>query len=143
MGTTQNLIDIEKIFDIFEANDKNTAEEKLISQWYNNVAFFTKMVNQAHLYPKTLGILQEVFSNIDDAGELEFLGTLLIINRAFQRIQDMPLEDLSLKELVISTNTKEAYYKALKTSIKYFEEVEEYEKCAVLVKHLNFFYTNR
>jgi hypothetical protein len=143
MGTTQNLIDIEKIFDIFEANDINTAEEKLVSQWYNNITFFAKMVNQAHLYPKSLGILQKVFSNIDDAGELEFLGTLMIVNRAFQRIHDMPLEDLALKELVVNTNMKEAYYKAIKTSIKYFEEVEEYEKCAVLVKHLNFFYTNR
>lgn len=142
MGTTQNLIDIEKIFDIFEASDTNTAEEKLVSQWFNTIAFFTKMVNQAHIYPKGLGILQQVFSNVDDAGELEFLGTLMIINRAYQRIQDMPLQDQSLKELVINTNMKEAYYKAIKTSIKYFEEVEEYEKCAVLVKHLNFFYTN-
>jgi len=143
MAKSQSIIDIEKIFDIFEANNPNSTEEKVIGQHYTNVMFFTKMVNQAHIYPKTLGILKEIFTNIDDDGELEFMGTLMVISRAFRRIENIPLEDEALKRLVVESGVKESYFKAIKTAIKYFEEVEEYEKCAVLVKHLDFFYKDR
>jgi hypothetical protein len=140
MTPTQNLIDIEKIFDIFESSNPNTAEEKLVGQHYTNIAFYTKMVNQAHTYPKTLGILKEIFTNIDDIGELEFMGTLMLISRAFRRIENIPLDNPTLKELVLESKIKEAYFKALNTAIKYFVEVEEYEKCIILQNHLNFFY---
>ena len=69
--------------------------------------------------------------------EIEETGELMLYGRAYEYIIQIDIQDkYHIKVLFEEANEK--LESALNKSIKYFEVEEEYEKCAVLKKYLDF-----
>ena len=98
---------------------------------------FTKLIHNYTSYNKQL---IRFFGSSDpelNTKEIEETGELMLYGRAYEYIIQIDIQDkYHIKILFEEANEK--LEKALNKSIKYFEVEEEYEKCAVLKKYLDF-----
>ena len=98
---------------------------------------FTKLIHNYTSYNKQL---IRFFGSSDpelNTKEIEETGELMLYGRAYEYIIQIDIQDkYHIKVLFEETNKK--LEEALNKSIKYFEVEEEYEKCAVLKKYLDF-----
>ena len=82
----------------------------------------------------------DFFANADpeiDAGNVKKAGESMLYNRAYGYITKLDIQDeYHIKILFEEANPK--FKEALNQSLSYFENEEEYEKCAVLKKYLDF-----
>jgi hypothetical protein len=62
----------------------------------------------------------------------------MLYERAYSYIEDLNLKSRKVKK-IITSNVDEELEVAFKLSLKYFEEIEEYEKCAFLKNILDLF----
>jgi hypothetical protein len=77
-----------------------------------------------------------MFKQVDpklDVKEIERAGEAMLYERAYTYISKFKVKDKKSQEVLTSYMDSELEV-AFKLSIKYFEEIEEYEKCALLKK---------
>ena len=141
-------MDINKIFGSFNSSsrDDDGFEKPTFLYPYKDdednhpkyyVRMFTKLVLNYTNYNKQL---IDFFGKSDpelNVGEITQTGETMLYNRAYQYITQIDIQDkYHTKILFEEANPK--LKKALNKSLIFFESEEEYEKCAILKKYLDF-----
>ena len=101
------------------------------------IKMFIKLVQNYTTYNKQL---IRFFGSSDpglDTQEIEQTGELMLYGRAYEYIHKIDIQD-SYHIKVLFEEADMDLEQALNKSLKYFEVEEEYEKCAVLKKYLDF-----
>jgi hypothetical protein len=139
-------MNIDKIFSLFEGDEPNSLREKAqqvdITLDYKNhplfwVGMFKKLIQNHQTFNDQLlqffDKLDEELSTVD----VDKAGEFLVFNRAYEYIQKVDPDNLVTQEALF--RFADIHLKvALELSINYFQEYEEYEKCAHLKKILQF-----
>ncbi len=133
-------MDIRKIFNLF-SNDNE--EEKLVENLETfkktplfKIGMFVKLImNGINFKTQLLYFFQK---SSEDMGmeELEFAGELVMYNRGWYWISQANLDDPEWVE-EIKKSANDDFLVAVKLTISFFEEQEEFEKCALLKKIQN------
>ena len=143
-------MDINKIFGSFNSSSKDdnddfpevsflTPSAKVSEENHPRyyIKMFTKLIHNYTSYNKQL---IRFFGSSDpelNTREIEETGEMMLYGRAYEYIIQIDIQDrYHIKVLFEEANEK--LKEALNKSIKYFEVEEEYEKCAMLKKYLDF-----
>jgi len=135
-------MDVNKIFDLFgdkyDEGDKKTINNVLIDftrlPEYNARMFIKSFLNSEVLEKKMDKLLKN--TNIDELDIAE-ISNKLVYNMAWKYISELDLDQEY--DIMIIKNIKEKEFDiGLNNSMKYFERMEEYEKCAFICKIKNF-----
>ena len=105
------------------------------------IGMFSKLINNNLSYQKGL---VKMFKEADpsfDVDGVEKAGRYMLFSRAWEYVNKFDLDDSYSQSILKDICNKEKSYKnlkkALNISMQYFEEQEEYEKCAFLKKLLD------
>ena len=141
-------MDINKIFGAFDSSsrDENGFEQPTFLYSHKQdednhpryyIRMFTKLVLNYTNYNRQL---IDFFGKSDpglDINEITQSGNSMLYNRAYQYIIQLDTSDkYHIKILFEEINPN--FKKAINKSLKFFENEEEYEKCAILKKYLDF-----
>lgn len=135
-------MDVNKIFDLF--NDKYDEDNKKIINdvlidftrlpEYNIRMFIKSFLNSGVLEKKMDKLLKNI--NIDGS-DITDISNKLMYNMAWKYLSELDL-DQEYDILVIKNIKEKEFDMGLNKSMKYFEMMEEYEKCAFIYKIKNF-----
>lgn len=136
-------MDLNGIWKLFgfgdEKNDKKVSKElenfKKSPQF--KLKMFAKMISQGVIFKKQL---IDFFKNSDPEIEMDGIGEvgdLMMYNRAWFWVSECTPRKKEWKE-ALTEIASEDFKECIEVSIKYFEEIEEYEKCAHFKKILDF-----
>jgi hypothetical protein len=140
-------IDPNKIFGLFGGKEELNSKEPInqanplaidFNDPFVKLKMFKKLIMNYTFYNKSL---IEMFKKADpklDVKELERAGEAMLYERAYSYIEDLNLKSRKVKKIITSSVDEELEV-AFKLSLKYFEEIEEYEKCAFLKNILDLF----
>ena len=135
----KRMINIENIFPLFPSDH----EDDDVTQYDNAallgikespvyfIGMFKKLVlNHINFNKKVVKFFKESNQELD-VDDVAIAGEFVVYNRAWYYIQNV---DINVKDhvLAIEKYTDEYLDTALKLGIHFFEESEEYEKCALL-----------
>ena len=129
-------MDIENIFGLFEENENFDKEDKDNIKSFKNsplfkVGMFKKLVwNGNNFRDNIIGFFSKSDSELEMSG-VEEAGDYLMYTRAYFWIEECDLEDEDWKDSLNHYMGDEIIV-SIKLSIKYFESIEEFEKCALL-----------
>ena len=139
-------MDINKIFDLFDNKEPDSQKEKaqqvdVLVDYKNHplfwVGMFKKLIQNHQTFNdqllKFFDKLDEELSTVD----VDKAGEFLVFNRAYDYIQKVDPDNLVTQEALFRFADIHLSV-ALELSINYFQEHEEYEKCAHLKKILEF-----
>jgi hypothetical protein len=135
-------MDVNKIFDLFDdkynEDDKKIINDVLIDftrlPEYNIRMFIKSFLNSEVLGKKMNKLLKN--ANIDESNITD-ISNHLIYNTAWKYLSELDL-DQEYDILVIKNVKEQEFDMGLDKSMKYFEMMEEYEKCAFIYKIKNF-----
>lgn len=135
-------MDVNKIFDLFDdkynEDDKKTINDVLIDftrlPEYNIRMFIKSFLNSEVLGKKMNKLLKN--ANIDESNITD-ISNHLIYNTVWKYLSELDL-DQEYDILVIKNVKEQEFDMGLDKSMKYFEMMEEYEKCAFIYKIKNF-----
>lgn len=121
---------------LYGKKDELTKMEEEIDEWKDTprykMGMFVKLIINGTIFRKQLSNMFEGKNkiNIGDAGEF------IMYNRAWYWIKDFSLKD---KDWVDSVKhyEEEEIIRACELTISYFENIEEYEKCSLLLSIKN------
>jgi len=137
-------MDIDKIFTLFDYKNENkplNEEDNAIIELYKKplfwVGMFEKLIQNNNTFKQQIGKILKNDPHYD-FDTLNEAGDYIIYNRAYMFLSLINIDDENHKQ-AIKARTKHSYLIiSLITSINYFSSIEEYEKCAVLKKILDF-----
>lgn len=141
-------MDINKIFGAFDSSSRDengfphagfltykSVDEDNHPRYY--IKMFVKLVQNYTTYNKQL---IRFFGSSDpelNTREIEETGEMMLYSRAYEYITRIDLQDkYHIKVLFEEANNN--LQDTLDKSLNYFEKEEEYEKCAILKKYLDF-----
>ena len=141
------VVDVNKIFDLFNSKEPNSLKEKsqaadiLITDYKNHplfwVGMFKKLIYNHNIFRDQL---LTFFENLDeglDQVDIDRAGDFVVFTRAYDYITKVNPDELTHQEALY--HFSDLHLKtALELAINYFQEHEEYEKCAHLKKNLEF-----
>ena len=133
------MINKDKIFDLFGSPIKDEKDfinmaSSMLDEPFNKIGMFTKLIiNHIIFHQKLSKFLKHESSITIDPEETERASAFAIFNRAWFYINKIDLENKLDLEAVIKFKNN-PFIDTLNEAIKYFEENEEYEKCAKLLK---------
>jgi len=140
-------MDVNKIFSLFEqpeGNEKFVAKEeydKLIENYKKHplywVGMFKKLIYNHNIFnTQILKFFEQLDEGLDQV-DIDRAGEYVVFTKAWDYIKKINPEDKKHQEALY--HFSDDYLKtALELSINYFQEHEEYEKCAHLKKNLKF-----
>jgi len=140
-------MDLNKIFGLFDKSKKE--EEDLSQEDYNKivkdyhkhplfwVGMFKKLIYNHHLFhDQILKFFEQLDEGLNQV-DIDKAGEFVVFNRAWDYIKKINPEEKKHQEALF--HFADNYLKsAIELSINYFQEQEEYEKCAHLKKNLEF-----
>ena len=136
-------MDVDKIFGLFNNKEPESLQEedeiadKLLDYQEHPlfwVGMFKKLIhNHNNFNRKVVNFLSKVDDEMLDLHDVEEAGEFIVFNRAWFWISKIDIQDRICQEAILhfSDEFLETY---LNLSISYFQEFEEYEKCAHLKK---------
>jgi hypothetical protein len=139
-------VDVNKIFGLFNGEDFNSLPEKAqVGETAMDfkehplfwVGMFKKLIQNHKTYNRSI---MNFFSKMDeevDLYDVENAGEFIVYNRAWFWISKIDLSDIKHQDSIIHY-TDDLLLTYIKFSISYFQELEEYEKCAHLKKIQDF-----
>ena len=139
------VVDINKIFGLFNNEEPESLREKAemtdtLLNYKEHPLFWVGMFKKLIHNHKTFEHkILDFFSNMDeelDLYDVEQAGEFVVYNRAWFWISKINPQDRKHQESIIHY-TDEFLETYLKFTISYFQEFEEYEKCAHLKKILD------
>ena len=140
-------MDINKIFGTFGSSSRNDdfpsanflSTSKIIEDNHPRyyLKMFVKLIQNYTLYSKQLFNFFSLSDPSLNIQEIEQVGKIMLHERAFEYLKEIDLQDKYHIKILFEEANKELE-QALNKSLKHFEEKEEYEKCAVLKKYLDF-----
>ena len=132
------IMDFEKIFDSFgsiNGPEKDSDDVSLLVDFSDHPLYwiggFTKLISNQLFFEKYTVISFNKIAPEIDIEKLEETSKFLIYSRAWDYIKKIKLDN-PLHIDCIKTKANKPFLDALEASIKFFEELEEYEKCALL-----------
>ena len=138
-------VNINKIFNLFDGEEPNSLQEKaeIVDKLLNYkehplfwVGMFKKLIHNHKLIDhKIINFFSEMEEELD-LYDVEQAGEFITYNRAWFWISKIDIQDRKCQEAILHY-TDEFLETYLKFAISYFEEFEEYEKCAHLKKILD------
>jgi len=133
------MINKNKIFELFgssieEEKDFINTTSNILDEPFNKIGMFTKLIiNHIIFHQKLSKFLKHESSITIDPEETERASAFAIFNRAWFYINKIDLDNkLDLEAIIKFKNNP--FIDTLNEAIGYFEENEEYEKCAKLLK---------
>ena len=131
------MIDKDKIFQLFvdgkEITDEKTKDEikEFMNGPFAKIGMFVKLIqNHKVFHQKLEKFLKQEQPNYNVTTTKE-ASNFTVFNRAFSYINKISLDNHDDVNAIINFDPK-VFYDSLDNAIKYFEEGEEYEKCAHL-----------
>lgn len=121
---------------LYGKKDELTKMEEEIDEWKDTprykMGMFVKLIINGTIFRKQLSNMFEGKNkiNIGDAGEF------IMYNRAWHWIKDFSLKDEDWVDSV-KHYEEEEIIRACELTISYFENIEEYEKCSLLLSIKN------
>ena len=123
-------MNLDKFYQTFHGKHEGYDLEELKKTPQYKLGMFTKIINNKEYFRKNLrGILEK-----DGSENIKEFEDFLVYNRAWYWVKDF---DVNGFEIIVVHNYDETLL-ALDSSIKYFEKVEDYEKCSYLFSFKNF-----
>jgi len=140
-------VDVNKVFGLFEEPHENNKEmsreeyNQLVDNYKKHplywVGMFKKLIYNHNLFNSQLLKFFEKLDEGLDQVDIDRAGEYVIFTRAWDYIKKVNPEDKKHQEALY--HFSDIHLKiALELSINYFQEQEEYEKCAHLKKNLEF-----
>jgi len=139
-------VNIDKIFNLFNGDEPESLREKAqqvdtLLDYKNHplfwVGMFKKLIQNHQVFNDQL---LKFFDKLDEnlsTTDVDKAGEFIVFTRAWDYIQKVDPDNLVCQEALY--RFADIHLKiALELSINYFQEVEEYEKCAHLKKNLEF-----
>ena len=133
-------MDVNKIFDNFKDNSSESDDTDLLVDFSNHplywIGCFVKIIHNHTFFT------QHIVKNFNKISpdvmpeDLEKVGETLLYNRAWEQIKNINMNNLFHIEC-IKFKASPALINSLSEAIKYFESIEEYEKCILLQNILN------
>ena len=138
------MIPIDNIFSLFglpEDGEQGKSLKKDLEDFkespYFKLGMFVKMVkNGLHFKRQVVSFFSKSEPGLNTDG-LDDAGDFMMYNRAWFWISQCKIRSKIWKEALKEYNSEDLVI-ALKSSIQYFEELEEYERCAFLKKIQDF-----
>ena len=135
-------MDLNKFFELFGNTSGDKKTEKELEDFKKTPSFkikiFVKLVmNGVNFKKQIINFFSKSLGEDEDLNGVDLAGEFMVYNRGWYWISQM---DWGSEEWVadLKDSLSEDLFVALKLSIHYFEEQEEYEKCAFLKKIQNF-----
>lgn len=128
----------DKIFELFEGDESikvldPNAVNTFMKTPYAKIGMFTKLIINHFIFHKKLKKFFEKEGSTYDIDKTKEASEFTIYNRAWYYIKQIDTGSYSHK-LAIEDFEPISFNKALQSSIKYFEDKEQYERCAHLLK---------
>ena len=122
----------EELFKIFEDED---IDKKSIVQHRNilSVGMFVKIITNHQVFHKKLEAFFKQEVQDYDVNITEQVSRSTVYNRSWFHINQLDITDSLYEDILYKFNYDQLYH-SLTSAIQYFEELEEYEKCAFLHK---------
>lgn len=132
---------LDKIFDLFSANEELDGVNSTVQIDFTQtplywIGMYKKLVlNHINFNKKVLKFFKQSNQELD-LEDMKDAGEFVVYNRAWHYIQNV---DIDNKEHIIALNKYSDEYldTALKLGISFFEQQEQYERCALLKKILD------
>lgn len=123
-------------------NDQDISTQEFVKKIEENhpryfLGMFEKLINNHLSYQKGLIEMFKVADSALDVKDIEKAGENLLFNRAWEYISKFNIKD-EYSQGILAEKDTEKFEKAVNSAIIYFENEEEYEKCAFLKKFLDF-----
>lgn len=100
------------------------------------VGTFEKLISNYHDFGNRIIELLKIVCVDLNQKQIQEIGEKIIFNRAYKYIDKIDLENQTHIE-VLKQRSNESLLKSLNNTIKYFENIEDYEKCARIINILN------
>ena len=133
-------INKDSIFNLFDSD--NLQEDKVkvrkslddfIKSPYSKIGMFTKLIlNHEIFHQKLQKFLEKEEPNYNISSTKE-AGDYAVFNRSWHYIKEIDVSNADHVKSILEFNYK-MFFKALQDAILYFEQCEQYEKCAHLLK---------
>jgi hypothetical protein len=122
----------EELFKIFEDED---IDKKSIVQHRNilSIGMFIKIITNHQVFHKKLEAFFKQEVQDYDVNITEQVSRGTVYNRSWFHINQLDITDSLYEDILYKFNYDQLYH-SLTSAIQYFEELEEYEKCAFLHK---------
>jgi len=125
------------LFGFSEENEEDKITRKKIEDFketpFFKIGMFTKMIlNGTNFKKQIVGFFSKSDKDLDVLGIGE-AGDFMMFNRAWYWISECNTKRKDWKE-ALQNSANSDFLVCLKLSIKYFENIEEFEKCAFLIK---------
>lgn len=133
------MIDKDKIFQLFvdgkEITDEKTKEEikDFMNGPFAKIGMFVKLIQNHHVFHQKLEKFlkrEQPNYNVESTKEAS---EFTVYNRAWSYIKNISINDPEDMNAIINFDNKK-FYNALDGAVTFFEQYEEYEKCAHLHK---------
>lgn len=129
-------VGLDNIFELFSSGENLEGDNDLVHIDFTStpiywIGMYKKLVlNHINFNKKVVKFFKESNQELD-INDMENAGEFIVYNRAWHYIQNV---DINIKEhvLAIEKYADEYLDTSLKLGIHFFEESEEYEKCALL-----------
>ena len=135
-------MDLNKFFELFGSNSEERKAKKEVESFKKapsfKVAMFVKLVtNGMNFRKQVVNFFSKTSFKGEEIADIDLTGEFMIYNRGWYWISQIDWDDQRWVEALKDSQGDELLV-ALKLSMHYFEEYEEYEKCAVLKKIQDF-----
>ena len=134
-------MDIKKIFDLFIPEEVKEQDDSGVHLDLSNhpvifMGMFKKLISNYEVFSAQLVNFLESSDDRLDTDDIKRAGAIMVYDRAYTHLEKLDLNnDTHVECLAIWAD--EVFIKSLNGSIKHYENLEEYEKCAFLSKIKN------
>ena len=130
-----NMIDKDKIFDLFSSDmneEKDLHINNLMEDPLSKIGMFTKLIQNHEVFHKKLSQFLSKESPNYDIEQTKEASTFTVYNRAWFYIDQIDLSNENHLIAVLDFK-REPFSTTLGKALQYFEDTEQYERCAKLL----------
>ena len=128
------MIDKDKVFDLFsnEMGNDSLSIDDLMKDPLSKIGMFVKLIQNHEIFHKKLNQFLSKENPNYDIEQTKNASMFTVYNRAWFYINQIDLTDKNHLDAVLDFK-KEPFISILEKVLQYFEDIEEYEKCAKLL----------
>jgi len=128
------MIDKDKVFNLFsnEMGNDSLSIDDLMKDPLSKIGMFVKLIQNHEIFHKKLNQFLSKENPDYDIEQTKNASMFTVYNRAWFYINQIDLTDKNHLDAVLDFK-KEPFISILEKVLQYFEDIEEYEKCAKLL----------
>lgn len=137
------MMNLNKLFSLFQSDEDPTPEERniannaeLVDHPYIYMGLFKKLIINYNTFSEQLFRFMRSSDVNLDVEKMEKVGVHMVYWRAYDHLAKIDLTN-SFHVEIIQTYADDKFIYALNACLQYYEDTEEYEKCAFLKKILD------